>query len=105
MALSKRANGRIKLYSFDAGKLPHTSLYRGVGGKGLHLHFDRDRESPAHAEGLGGDLEDRCGLLALVLGALDEPYGLPDEVERESVLGSDALRGLIALDVGFDNWV
>ena len=47
----------------------------------LNLDFDGDGESAAHAKRLGRDLQDRSGLLALVLGALHKAHHLLDKIE------------------------
>ena len=47
--------------------------------------FDGDGKPAAHAEGLGGDLQDRGGLLAFVLRALHQAHHLLDEFEGKSV--------------------
>jgi len=79
--LRKRADGRINLYSLVdrdvAGKLPDTSLYPD-GALRSYLDFDGNGKSAPHSERLGGHFEDGSGLLALVLGTLDEAHHLLD---------------------------
>ena len=83
-------------FSFKCGKLPHFSLY---------LNFDGNGKSAAHAKGLCSHLQDRRGLLAFVLRALYQANHLLDEREGNTVLLRDVFRGLVALDVGFENGV
>ncbi len=102
-ARRRRGNGWTDESSFSpsiAGKLPSNSSL--IPGLRLHLNFDGDGKSAAHAKRLGGDLQDRSGLLALVLRALNQAHHLLDEFERKTVLRGDALRRLIALHVGFE---
>src|SRR5580698_2081423 len=68
----------------------------GAGGYG---------KPAAHAEGFRRDFEDRRGLLALVLGALDQMDHVFDDGRRKTV-GRDNLRGgFIALDVGLKDGI
>jgi hypothetical protein len=55
---------------------------------------------------LGGDLEGLGrGLLALVLGALDEAHYLFDDRARENRMQRRSARGFVALDVGFEDGI
>src|ERR1700722_3902995 len=71
----------------------------------VYLNLDGGGKPAAGAERLRGDLQDGRGLLAFVLGALHQPDYLLDEAEVESVCGRNALRGFVALDVGFENGI
>ena len=68
----------------------------------LYLNFNGDGKSAAHAEGLGGQLQDGGGLLAFVLAALHKAHHLLDELQGKSVCLGDFLGGLITLYVGFE---
>src|SRR5262252_6307908 len=72
---------------------------------GLDFRFLSDRHTPSHAEGLWGDFQSRGGLLALVLAALDHADHVPDQLEIETAVGRNLLRGMVVFNVIFQDAV
>src|SRR5271154_2903201 len=86
--LSIRFNFKIENPAFRC-RFPRAAL-------SLDLNFDRNGKPAAHSKGFARDFEDGCGLLALVLAALDELEDGADQGDGDALVGGDLFGGAIA---------